>query len=304
MEKKQSGIMGFVEKKKEEKLRNEEEIRIREEAYQKAALENRQKEAEKEYKLSIIRKAYKIVRELGNEITRWSDYYNDIEVIKNDFSMEGIRIILDYHYFDEEKHESSDASYEPYKKNYLFIYINGDKVFESQMSLDKPYSLDKYSDSDWPKVIEKLYEFLPRLKDDKDKKDRIAREKSLRLDELREYLYKFIEIQGYQGNPYTNMLNDLEAADIAIGRYVINESTNERNEFTIKYTIYHKGNEVLNFFCKDNKITVTSMHYIQGEWENDFKKAIDIAYKDIEEKKIGRINTSVDQTLAKLKKMF
>ena len=304
MEKKRIGIKKFIEKKKEEKFKDEFLTKMREDQYREAIEENRKKEDEKHFKLDVVKKAYIIARELGTEISRWSDYYDDIEVIKYDFAMEGVRIIYDLKYFDDEKYDRANATYDNYKGNYLFIYINGDKVFESQMTMDKPYDLDKFSNSDWPKVINKIYEFLPRLKEDKLNRERIEREKAKRLDTIRDYLNKFVEIQSYQGDPYTTMLIGLEDNDIAIGRTVINEGPNDISEFTIKYTIYHKGNEVLDFFFKNKSITVTPLHYIQGEWEKGFKYAIDNAYTELEAKNIGRINANVDRTLAKLKKMY
>lgn len=306
MEKKKPGIFGLIEKHKEKKELEERFEKEREEKYRKIYEENRKYEAEKNFKLDIIKKAYEIARELGNEITRWSEFYEDIEVIKYDFQMAGIRIVLDMQYYDAEKYGKGFEPSDSYKKKYLFIFINGDKVFESQMCGDKPYDLDKFSNSDWPKVIDKIHEFLPRLKEEKKKREKVEKEKAMRLDTLRDYLDKFIEIQSYQGDPYTIMAMCLENNDITIGRDIINDTNPDSNkyEFTIKYTIYHKSHQVLDFFFKNNAITVTPLNYLQGEWENGFKSAIDLAYRELEAKNISRINNNVNRTLAKINKMY
>jgi hypothetical protein len=235
--------------------------------------------------------------------------------IKADFVFDDIQIIWDKKYYEGRKRPDEYIS-DDLKKNMLFIYINKIPVFQYRFGFgdhgDKIYFLD----SDWYRVIRELHNKLPKLKEQKQRKEEEFKQKALRYKAFKDVFDMYSTILN-TGDPFiSNLNNRFNSHGFVIKKESIKgyESTYDGKEkdyvsskFDI-YKVYCKNTKVMEFFKNTNDLEYRTNEYmvnqyIPGDWEFLFKRDIKDTYIEYLNREKNTVSSSMNKSLSKLKKM-
>ena len=301
MEKKNNGFFNIVESIKQSKEEREKHKRIHERleyAREKIAKEEREKndkiKKESIYRNNILKHALELAHELGKVDGEYNEE-GDFTPHKYEYQFDHLKIIHDYYY------QESDV-YNKYGKNErVFVYVGDELVLEWRGNIKY------FAQSNWPNLIEMLYQKLPALKKAKKKEDEERNDKKRYFRFLEEAFKKYELIEG--NDYYFKILTELlKKAGIFIKKdFFKYELTNNNYKVFRGYVVYYRNKQVLLFPVAQDRYKVKDDYlldmYKPTSWENFFINGCNKAYSEYMNRNINKVNREVNKSLEKLNKM-
>ena len=319
MRKKKNGLLRFIDDKKKEKQRATSESNyywdlLEKQRREKQEQERIRKEWEQFY-YKIADKSKTIALEAGKVIMDCDDDGLHPYPIKADFVFDDIQIIWDKRYYEGEKRPGQYISSDE-MKNTLFIYIDKIPVFQYRFGLGNYGEKRYYLDSDWYRVINELYNKLPKLKEQKQRKDDEFKQKTERYKSMNEVFKMYSTILKH-GDPFVSrMIERFTSHGIVVKReefkgldFTYNGKSDSYSSSSYGvYKVYYKNNKVNEFYAdsKSYEYRVNEYmvnQYIPGEWEFFFIRDIKDTYNEYLNREKNTVKSSINKSLTKLKKM-